>query len=373
MSVTHSRSDSVLAPVARRRSVGLAADVAFVVVVITLLFAMYRMHGYETVPYHVIFVSFAAVYGFRMWSLPVTIVVLVTIIVATGAVLVTRWAEGMMPVDELSEIVLMPLILGAMIWHARRRAAVERQLGELAELERERRLREHEFSRDTSHALRTPLTIARGHLELVREELVDPEMRADVDVAMQELDRITRMATRLLAIAELERPDTLQRRLVDVTALVRETHARWSVAVPRRWHLDATGALAAHIDEDVLRISLDAVLENAIRVTGVDDVVQMICRRRGTDLVIGVGDSGPGIPEDERAQVFQRFWRDRHRREGTGLGLSYVRAAAEAHGGKVLVGTSPAGGAFVGFAVPSAAVAPTDAADALTHESLGVR
>jgi signal transduction histidine kinase len=365
-----SRSDRDVPNVARPRFVDRGIDVSFVAVVIGLLFAMYRMNGYETVPYHVIFVCFAAVYGFRMWSLPVTVVVLVSINVGTGAILVTRWAEGLMPVDELSEIVLMPMILGAMVWHARRRAAVEHQLAELAELERERRVREHEFSRDTSHALRTPLTIARGHLELVREELVDADMRADVDVAMQELDRMTRMASRLLAIAELERPETLQRGLVDVTALVRETHARWSVAVPRRWRLQTTGLLAAHIDEDVLRISLDALLENAIRVTGVDDVVQVICRRHGADLVIGVGDSGPGIPEDERPQVFQRFWRDRHRREGTGLGLSYVRAAAEAHGGNVLVGTSTEGGAFVGFSLPGAALAPTDLADPMLHESL---
>ena len=167
MSAMRSRSDGVLPTVARPRYVGLAVDVSFAAVVLALLFAMYRMNGYETVPYHVILVSFAAVYGFRMWSLPVTVVVLVSINLGTGAIMVTRWAEGLMPVDELSEIVLMPMILGAMVWHARRRAAVEHQLAELAELERERRVREHEFSRDTSHALRTPLTILRTNIEVL--------------------------------------------------------------------------------------------------------------------------------------------------------------------------------------------------------------
>lgn len=329
-------------------------DLAFSVFAVGLLYTMFVLPGYETVPYHILFVSFAAVYGFRIWSLRVTVAVLGGMVVSTGAVLVDHWAEGELPTDELFEIVLMPLILGAMVWHARRRAAAQRALEQLAQQERDRRLREHEFARDTSHALRTPLTIARGHIELIRDSGGgDPALlREDADVALNELDRIGRMASRLLAIAELERPDALALRPVDVAAMVGETYRRWSAAVERQWSLDAPPVLHAVVDDDVLRVVLDAMVENAVRVTDVDDRITLTCGLDGGFFVVAVADSGPGIDPDETRLVFQRFWRNAGRREGTGLGLSYVRAAADAHGGSAFARQSAYGGALVGCRCP---------------------
>jgi signal transduction histidine kinase len=327
-------------------------DIAFVAWVAVLLYATFVMEGYETVPYHILFVSFAAVYGFRVWSLGVTVFALLAIVASTGIIFFVHWQHDQLPADELFEIGLMPLILGAMVWHARRRVAAQQEVERMAGRERERRLHEHELARDTSHALRTPLTIARGHIDLIREADVSAQVESDAEVALHELDRIGRMASRLLAIAELERPDTLNLQPVDVAALVRDTHARWSVAVQRTWSLEAPRSVTVVADEDVLRIVLDALIENAVAVTTGDDTVQLICRVVQDAVLVGVGDSGPGIDAADAESVFQRFWRSATKREGTGLGLSYVRAAMTAHGGSATVTRSTVGGAFVGCTLP---------------------
>jgi signal transduction histidine kinase len=339
-------------PAGRADRWGPWVDLAFVAWAVVLMYAMYRMPGFETVPYHILFVSFAAVYGFRIWSLRVTVAVLGAIVVGTGAILVYHWHQDLVADDELSEIVLMPMILGAMVWHARRRVAAQQQLELLAQVERERRVREHEFARDTSHALRTPLTIARGHVELIRDAADTELVREDADVVLEELDRIGRMASRLLAIAELERPDVLNLRAVDVAALVRDTHSRWSASVPRYWSCEAPPGLFAVVDEDVLRVVLDSLIENAVGFTKQTDQIRVICRALDGRFLIGVADSGPGIDAIDTTLVFQRFWRSAAKREGTGLGLSYVRAAAEAHGGTAFAERSPYGGAMVVCTIP---------------------
>jgi signal transduction histidine kinase len=273
-------------------------------------------------------------------------------VAATGAILVVHWQQELLPSDELAEILLMPMILGAMVWHARRRVVALRQLEQLANKERDRRMREHEFARDTSHALRTPLTIARGHIELIQQGDVSDLVRQDAGVALEELDRIGRMASRLLAIAELERPDALSLRSVDVATMVRDTHSRWAASVTRNWSLEAPPELSALIDEDVLRVVVDALIENAVAITTPDDHVQLICRAVHGGVMIGVADSGPGINPEDIRRVFQRFWRSAGKREGTGLGLSYVKAAAEAHGGRAFAMRSTFGGALVACEIP---------------------
>ena len=352
---------------------GQGVDIAFAAWALVLVYAMFAWEGYETVPYHILFVSFAAVYGFRTWSLRITVAVLSIIVIATGAILVLHWKEDVLPTDELFEIVLMPMILGAMVWHARRRVFALRQLELLAKQERDRRLREHEFARDTSHALRTPLTIARGHIELIQDADVSDLVRQDAAVAIEELDRIGRMASRLLAIAELERPDALNLRSVDVAGLVRDTHSRWAVSVSRDWSLEAPPELTAVIDEDVLRVVLDALIENAVAVTTPTDEVRVICRSMEGRVMIAVADGGPGIDAADANLVFQRFWRSAGKREGTGLGLSYVRAAAEAHGGWAFVARSPLGGAQVGCRIPLTRAVDDDAAGVAQIRDVAVR
>jgi signal transduction histidine kinase len=98
---------------------------------------------------------------------------------------------------ELAEVPMMAAMFVAMVWHARRHQ------GALEALRRSNE-REHEFIRDASHQLRTPITVARGHAELVRGGAVDAQSVDDLEVVIEELDRLSRISDRLLILATAE-------------------------------------------------------------------------------------------------------------------------------------------------------------------------
>jgi len=197
--------------------------------------AMVAIPGIESIPYHLIYVSLTVAYGFRVWPALRTLAVLGVVGVVTGSILIVRWLGGTIDGQEIAEVVLMPAIFLGMVWHAERRLAAQRQLELLAESEHARLAREREFLRDTSHAIRTPLTIARGHIELMRVEASSDSMREDADVVLLQLDRLARLAGRLLVIEEMERPDALVPCDVDVRGLVTDIGRRWETSVPRQW------------------------------------------------------------------------------------------------------------------------------------------
>ena len=343
-------------------------DAIFVVGSLSGLLLMWRLGEAATIPYHLIFVLFAAVYGYRVWPLKVTILALVYLLLGTGGILITQWLQGLIDVNEASEAVLMPTILVAMVWHARRRASLLAQVQRLHVAERDSRLREHEYARDTAHALRTPLTIARGHVELMVEESDDPTYSADAEIVLGELDRLAQMAADLLTITKLEQSRTLVLTRCDLSALVQDVFSRWSTTLVRDWRLDCDPQLVGLADSEVIRRCLDALLENAIRATDRENTVRLHCNKdpRADVVVIGVADGGSGIHTDALAHVFRRFWRGGAYAPGTGLGLPYVKAAANAHGGDAYATRADEGGADVVFTVPLAATASNGRARSVT-------
>ena len=269
-------------------------DLSFAVLIVGLLAAMVLWQNFETVPYHVAFVSLAVVYGFRAWSVPVTAAALLAISATTGTDPRRALPHGAIDLEELSEIVLMPMILVAMAWHARRRDVMQRQVQAYADAERARWLREQEFLRDCSHALRTPLTVARGHVELIRDFRDPQEFESDVAIILGELDHLNRLASRLLAIADVERPDALHRQVLDLGQLVRNAATRWSASVDRRWECDVSEVSWVLADRERLESALDALVENAVKATGDAGLIRLACRPRGMQVEMTVSDDGPG-------------------------------------------------------------------------------
>jgi two-component system sensor histidine kinase BaeS len=105
-----------------------------------------------------------------------------------------------------------------------------------------------------------------------------------------------------------------------------------------------------------LRQAIGNLVTNAIRHTPAGGRVRLSARTEADELVIDVADTGPGIPADQQALVFERFWRaekSRNRRTGgSGLGLSIVRKLAEAHGGTVSLTSAPGAGATFTLRLP---------------------
>jgi signal transduction histidine kinase len=216
--------------------------------------------------------------------------------------------------------------------------------------------RQREFVRDASHELRTPITVARGHAELLRATSRDPQVVRDADVVIDELARLSRVSERLLALAGAEHEDLLEIRPVDVRELVEETGRRWSASADRAWRIEALAAGEVPADGDRLRDAMDALVENAVHATDPGDVITIAGRARDGRFVLEVSDAGPGIDPEHLPRLFERFYRvDEPRTRthgGTGLGLSIVKAIAEAHGGGVEVESDPGRGASFRLVLP---------------------
>src|SRR2546421_515588 len=158
--------------------------------------AMIAWPSWETIPFHFVWISLTLVYGIRTWGMRAMWAVLAVVAVVTGVSISSDAFAGSQLWGELFEVPLMSAMFLAMVWHARRRQAALRDTEDVV-------VRHDRFLHDISHELRTPVTIARGHLDLHRRQAGDsPELA----VAVDELARIERMISRLLLLAEAEQP-----------------------------------------------------------------------------------------------------------------------------------------------------------------------
>jgi len=329
-----------------------------------------RVAELETIPFHLIWVSLTIVYGYRVWSGRTTTLVLAAVSIVTGAALalaVTRSERGY---EELAEVPLMAAMFVAMVWHARRRQAAVEEARRMAETEHHLREHQRTFVRDASHELRTPITIALGHAELLRSTVTEPQAVRDADVVLDELGRLSRLSERLLLLAAAEDGGLLTLDRVDPGSLVEETLRRWAPTAPRRWASRVQVERGARVsaDADRLRDALDALVENALHATSEGQAITLGAHARGRDVILEVADEGIGIEPERLPSLFESFVRaDAPRtREagGTGLGLSIVRAIAVAHGGEVQAESAPGVGTTIRIVLPglssdeSAEVAP---------------
>ena len=309
---------------------------------------------WETIPFHFIWVSLTLVYGFRVWSLPRTGLVLAIVFVATGVAIVTDALGGTQPWDETSEVPLMSAMFVVMVWHARRRQAALRLAEQRAEERAAMLERQEAFLHDVSHELRTPVTIARGHLEVLRAE--PHNGNGAVDVALDELGRMKVIIDRLLLLAKADQPDFLAPAEIDVEAFLEDVFMRWSEVAPRAWRLGALAEGTVLADEEALRDGLDALLENAVKYTDEGDAIELRATATGSELAIEVADEGWGVPRESLERIFERFARaDASRtreRGGVGLGLAIVDAIARSHGGRCTA-TSDHGVTVFALALPS--------------------
>ena len=198
---------------------------------------------------------------------------------------------------------------------------------------------------DVGHELKTPITIIRGHLELL-----DADNPADVDItralAIDELDRMNTLVSEISLLAESTTAQFIDKTEVDIEALTLAVGAKASALdAARTWEVESVSGLAlldsGRITQAWLQLSNNAVKYSTpgAPIAIVSAVTQ---NRSGHWLDLSVRDSGPGIPADAQERIFERFGRLESARgaEGSGLGLSIVTAIAEAHGGSVTLASA---------------------------------
>jgi two-component system OmpR family sensor kinase len=192
------------------------------------------------------------------------------------------------------------------------------------------------FVQDASHELRDPLTICRGHLELIGN---DPEeQRRTIALVLDELERMGRMVDDLQLLTEAEQPDFLRPEEIDLEHVSDELTSKASALAPRRWKLDHAADAIIVGDRHRLTEAVMNLAHNAVQHTHEHEAIAIGTALNGDEVRLWVRDSGYGVSESDQARIFERFTRgrDAHRRyRGGGLGLSIVRAIAEAHGGRV--------------------------------------
>ena len=287
-----------------------------------------------------------------------TLAVLGAVMATTGAAIGVDVARGAESVAELTEVPLMAAMFLAMVWHARRKLTAEQESRRFGEENARLLATQRRFLQDASHQLRTPITIALGHAELLALSLTSRQEGHDIQVVLGELNRLRRIAERLLVIAAAEGPEFLQPEAVELDSFTMEILRRWRPTADRRWQLGRLDKVTVQADRERLGLAVDALLENAVRHTGSGDVITLSVVAVGYGLPVRmiVADTGQGIPAELLGHVFDRFRSgDSGPPRGTGLGLALVSAVARAHGGDVLVQSTPGQGSEFELLLPAPA------------------
>lgn len=218
------------------------------------------------------------------------------------------------------------------------------------------------FVDDAGHELRTPITVVRGHLELMGD---DPaERQQTVALVTQELDRMARLVTDLLALAKADRPDfVVPQDDVDVTQLTLDLDAKIQhLSDRRRWQLSHIAEGTARLDAQRVTQAVLQLADNAVQHTLDGDAITLMSRfatEAGGERVlqIAISDTGGGIEPQHRERIFDRFVHglpaDGTRHAGAGLGLPIVKAICEAHRGRVQVDSPPGQGATFTLVIPA--------------------
>jgi signal transduction histidine kinase len=214
------------------------------------------------------------------------------------------------------------------------------------------------FVNDAGHELRTPITIIRGHLELMDVDSVEQE--ETLALVMDELDRMTRFVDDLILLAKAERPDFLQLETIEAETLAQELFAKARALAPRNWVLEEVARGQITVDRQRLTQAIMNLAHNATQHTKPTDTIALGAAIGKGKIHFWVRDTGTGIPLADQRRIFERFARASHQRrqsEGAGLGLTIVKAIAVAHRGEVTVRSQLGEGSTFAIVLPQE---PTD-------------
>ena len=208
---------------------------------------------------------------------------------------------------------------------------------------------------DASHHLRTPLFGVRLRLEAIEDITTEDAVRAEAIAATAEVDRLTHRIDQVLSLARTDSGSTAVRRMnasskvsgriIEAELIAHENEIELTGDIdPDMWIMSSEGTVAKITDE---------LLSNAMSYAR--SRIHVTLRREGRDVVLAVGDDGPGLAVEERESVFQRFTRgSKAVPGGSGLGLALVQESARAAGGDATAGQSKLGGLEIRVSFPVA-------------------
>ncbi|TCP45419.1 signal transduction histidine kinase [Tamaricihabitans halophyticus] len=220
-----------------------------------------------------------------------------------------------------------------------------------------------QFLDDAGHELRTPITIVRGHLEVMgfssagSPDSAEAAERAEViRLCTDELDRMARIVEDLLLLAKAEQPDFVTPVDTSVPELTSDIDAKVRAIAPRKWTLERIGEGNAWLDPQRVTQAVLQLAQNAVQHTSDGDEIRIGSTIYRGVVSFWVTDTGPGVRQEDAERIFQRFARapgSARQSEGAGLGLSIVKAIVDAHHGRVRLVSQPGNGATFGMELPA--------------------
>jgi heavy metal sensor kinase len=218
-----------------------------------------------------------------------------------------------------------------------------------------------QFSADASHELQTPLTILRGEMEVaLRMPRSTEEYRRILESGLEEIDRISRLVEGLLLLARSEaRALKMDLKTVNLLPLLEEVHEQAAAPASNRnvtLSLDAAEPVAAKGDQALLKRAISNLVDNAVKYTPAGGRVTLSLEQRDGWARVGIEDTGIGIPLEEQARIFDRFYRSQEALSmgegGYGLGLCIARSIVETHGGRIELESGPGRGSRFTILLP---------------------
>jgi two-component system sensor histidine kinase KdpD len=208
-----------------------------------------------------------------------------------------------------------------------------------------------------AHDIKTPLTSIKASVTSLLRQPADAD-RELLTIINEEADRLNHLAAEVIAMARIEAGKLhLERRPVAVPELIEGALGELAVSLKGR-PLDlraASGLPAAYADPEFTQQVVKQLVENALKYSPEGSPLTITAELKGGKIVIGVADRGPGIDEDERARLFEKFFRGRRHRfdtKGTGMGLAIAKGIVDAHGERIWVESETGQGAAFYFTLP---------------------